>query len=372
MKLNEKIEQYRTQNLFRDQRVFDNSLINFTSNDYLHLAQDQIVKKAFIQGVDIYGLGSGSSAMVVGYTKAHQQLEQKFAEFLNCDSAVLFNSGYHANLGVITALISKDTFIIADKLCHASIIDGMKLSGAKYKRYTHQNLTQAETLLSEPNTDKILVTESIFSMEGNITPVDKIAKLSAKYKSALIIDDAHAIGILGNKGRGITEYYNLTQDEITCLVVPLGKAFASIGAIVAGKKQVIEAIRQFARTYIYTTAIPPAIPCATLEVLKKIEQETWRREKLNELVQHFIQVAGELHLNLSSKDPTPIKSIIIGNNLKALEIQDYLKSMGFFVSCIRPPTVPINSARIRISINCCHNQAQISQLLRLIAEKYYE
>jgi 8-amino-7-oxononanoate synthase len=364
-----KLENYKKEYLYRVQKIHNESLINFTSNDYLSLTRDSRIKKVFKDGIDLYGLGSGSSAMISGYTNAHKELEQKFAAFLNRDAAILFNSGYHANLGLLSSLLTRNNHIVADKLCHASIIDGIKLSGAKLYRYKHNNLKHAEALLSEINEKKLLITESVFSMEGNIIAAPEIVKLALQYNTTFLIDDAHGIGVLGIKGGGICEYYDLDQNEVPYLIIPLGKALGSMGAIIAGKKENIEALRQFARTYIYTTALPPAIPYATIEILRIIEEESWRREKLNDLILFFIEVANEFGLNVISKDLTPIKSVIVGDNYQTLEIQKYLLEQGYYISCIRPPTVPKNTSRIRISINYHHTKDQIFSILKLIAMK---
>ena len=338
------------------------SVVNFCSNDYLNLSQHPKVMAALIQGVNEFGLGSGASNMVAGYFKPQYQLEQAFCEFLNRDRAIFFNSGYHANLGVITALAKKGTVLIADKLCHASLIDGILLSGAKHFRYPHQNLQQAELLLTRyPRS--LLMTESVFSMQGNIADVKQLAALAKQSQALLLVDDAHGIGVLGLEGKGICEQAQLSQEEVPCLILPLGKAFASSGAIVAGDETLIETILQLARTYCYTTALPPAMSYATIAVLKLIREESWRREKLRHLSQLFITAAKQRGLELVSEDETPIKSILIGANHKVIAIQNALLEKGFFVSCIRPPTVPRNTARIRVSLNCSHTEAHIIQLL---------
>lgn len=334
------------------------SVINFTSNDYLNLANHHDVKKAFIEGVQQYGLGSGSAAFVSGYLRSHQALEEAFCEFLNRDKAILFNSGYHANLGVISSLANKNSVIVADKLCHASIIDGIMLSRAKLYRYRHNDLAHAETLVRLCH-NPLLITESVFSMQGNITDAKSLAAMQA----TLIIDDAHGIGVLGKTGKGICESQNLTQYDVACLVTPLGKALGSFGAIVSGSEDIIEHILQFARTYYFTTSLPPAVSHATLASLKIMQEESWRRETLHHLINIFIKGANERGFRLVSSDQTPIKSILVESNTKAIEIQRKLLEKNIFVSCIRPPTVPNNASRIRISLNCLHTEAQITQLL---------
>ena len=378
-RLTEKYARYRDDCLLRMQvvvqsqkdnliKIWNQEFINFTSNDYLNIARDNRVKKSLAEAAENYGLGSSSSAVVSGYSKPHQLLEQKFAEFLNRDKTILFNSGYHANLGVICSLANRNSNIIADKLCHASIIDSIRLSGASYARYKHNDINHAESLLQETDRNCLLITEGIFSMEGDITPADKLAEKCSQYEAVLAIDDAHSIGVLGENGRGICEYYNLTQQKVPVLIIPLGKAFGSMGAIVAGNENLINSIRQFARSYVYSTALPPAIVSATLKAVEIIEQESWRRQRLLELIYFFVEHASKIGLCLVSNDLTPIKSIIIGKNSDTVEVQNKLKDKGFLVSCIRPPTVPVNTARIRISLNCAHSKQQIITLLESLLE----
>ncbi len=371
------LDKHKAQFLFRHRHTIENrddtaisihgkSVLNFTSNDYLNLTNHSDVKKAFQEGVEKYGLGSGSASFVSGYFKSHRLLEDAFCEFLNRDRAILFNSGYHANLGVLTSLAHQNSVIIADKLCHASLIDGMILSRAKYYRYRHADLKRAQSLV-EQHENPLLVTESVFSMQGNITDVTALASLKAK----LIVDDAHGVGVLGKAGKGICEQQNLSQNDVACLITPLGKALGSFGAIVSGDEEIIETILQFSRTYYYTTALPPAVSHATLTSLKVMQQESWRREKLNHLIELFIKGSFERELTLVSTDKTPIKSIIIGSSTKAIDIQKKLLEKNILVSCIRPPTVPANTSRVRISLNCLHTEAQITQLLDELYDKIH-
>lgn len=346
------------------------SLINFSSNDYLGIASHPFLKKAFIQGVQQYGVGSSSSALVSGYYRSHHLLEDKFAEFLNRDQAILFNSGYLANIGVITSLVRRNDKILADKLCHASLLDGMRLSKAKCQRYLHNDIQHLDALMSKQEKIKLTITESIFSMEGDISPIDQIAKITTWHQSLLMVDDAHGTGVLGRHGRGICEYYELSQKDVAYLIVPLGKAFASMGAVVSGSHDLIEELIQFSRTYRYTTALPPAIAKATLASLSIIEKETWRRHKLVSLIEFFIKQAKQHSLNFISNDLSPIKSILIGSNEIAMKIKDELMQKGFFISCIRPPTVPQGTTRLRISLTCMHDEHEITHLLDLITACY--
>jgi 8-amino-7-oxononanoate synthase len=371
-RLKNRLSNYRLQHLIRKRAIINKQkIINFCSNDYLGIAADASVKHAFIKGVEKYGLGSGSSPVVSGYNKPHKQLEEKFAEFLNRDRAVLFNSGYHANLAVMTVLADRQSAIFSDKECHASIIEGIVLSRARHYRYQSNDVCHLEKLLKhnsfQKTSSRFIVTESVFSMTGNISPVNKFAELAQHYKSDLIIDDAHGIGILGKKGRGICEYYKLDQQNIPCLITPLGKALGSMGAIISGDKILIESLIQFAKTYLYSTALPPAVAYSTVKALEVLQSEHWRREKLWNNITYFISQAKLHALNLMSEDITPIKSIIIHNNKKALELKEKLRLKGFAVACIRPPSVPANTTRIRISLNYFHQKKEIEHLLNIVA-----
>ena len=347
-------------------KIHGKKLTSFCSNDYLNLATHPAIKKALIRGVQQEGIGSTASPLVTGFSKSHDSLEEAFATFLNRERALLFNSGYHANLGVLSCFADRNSTVIADKLCHASLLDGILLSRAKHLRYLHQDVDHAETLLKKQKKEKLLVTESIFSMQGSLTPAKKLAAIANKHRAFFILDDAHGVGILGKEGRGICEHDKLTQQDVPCLVTPLGKAFGSMGAMVSGESYLIQTLLQFARTYCYSTALPPALCDATKAALKIIEKESWRREKLKYLIQFFIKAAQLRNIPLVSADKTPIKSILIGSNKRTVQIKNDLMRKGFFVSCIRPPSVPKNTSRIRISLNCMHHEKQISDLLDLI------
>lgn len=373
-RLTETIRHQLQRTLFKiDQRdgnhivVDGKRLINFCSNDYLGLATHPDIKKAFIQGIEKYGVGSGSSVAISGYYESQRRLEDTFAEFLQRDAAIFFNSGYHANLGVISTLCGRHDVIVSDKLCHASLLDGIQLSRAKHFRYQHNNMRNASELMCE---NALVISESVFSMEGDISPIDTLAALSKRAKATLCIDDAHGIGVLGREGRGISEYYSLTQEDIPCLVTPFGKAIGGVGAIVSGNETLIQGLRQFSRTYHYTTALPPAVSCAAITAVKVIQQDLYRRERLQHLIQFFIQHAKQSSLQLLSDDLTPIKAICVGDNATALHIQKTLLHYGYFISCIRPPTVPKDTARIRVSLNCLHEEADIIRLLDIIASEY--
>lgn len=263
---------------------------------------------------------------------------------------------------MITTLADRSSVILSDKLCHASLLDAIQLSRAKNYRYPHQDFDRLNCLLGSKKAD-FLVTEGVFGMEGDITLLTSIINCIASKNIMLIVDDAHGIGILGKNGGGVCEYWNLSQTEVPCLIAPLGKAFGCVGAIVSGCEDIVDAILQFSKSYRNTTALPPALAIAILQSLKIIQAESWRREKLRSLSQTFVHYARKNSLKLISDNLTPIKCLLVSDNKKTQFIQHKLIDFGFFVSCIRPPSVPMGSARIRISLNCFHTEAQVIQLL---------
>lgn len=343
-------------------RVSGYECINFSSNDYLGLHKHPKVLEVFINACQRYGVGSGASAFVSGYSMAHQEAETQFAAWLGVDRAVLFGSGYCANTSIIAALSQRDNTIFSDKLCHTSLLDGILLSRAKHIRFRHNDIDHL-TRLAEEHTPSLIVTESINSMEGDITPLTALVKLAKHYQSGLIIDDAHGIGVLGKHGQGAVDLFDLCQADYTCLVLPLGKSFNAMGAMVAGNADMMDCVLQFAKSYCYSTALPPAICLAIQASLQVLQEETWRQQQLKKNSRFFIEYANAKGLTLISKDETPIKSILVHTNENAIALQEHMLKHGFYVSCIRPPTVPINKARLRLSINSLHTENQMMQLI---------
>jgi len=344
-------------------------MINFAGNDYLCLSQDSRVRDAFIKGAYEYGVGSTSSPLLSGYTRAHQELEERFATFLNRDRAIFFNSGYHANLGVLNVFANRSTPVIADKHCHASIIDAIILSRAPHHRYHHQDLTHAASIMQQYSDQaSLIVTESVFSMTGAITQTNELCNSILTHHALLIIDDAHGFGILGQQGKGVCEQFGLSQENIPILITPLGKSLGCAGAIISGKSDIIEHILQKARTYCYSTALPPAICCAASQALTILSIESWRVHRIKELSEFFNREAAARYIDLISNDLTAIKCILSGTNTETIALQDFLKTQNIFASAIRPPTVPPNLARIRISLNLSHTENDILKLLNLMCE----
>src|SRR3990167_6892254 len=369
----EKSTQMRTRRVVSSRKkqayTIDNKILtNFAGNDYLGLAQDDRIKQAMIDGINEFGFGSASSPMITGYSSAHQQLEEHFADFSGRERALFFNSGYHANLGVISTFANRNTPIIADKHVHASLIDAITLSRAPHDRYHHHDHQHAEAILrKQTDHHALLITESVFSMTGAITRVDQLSILAKENNATLIVDDAHGIGILGNHGRGATEHFHLNKDDVPLLITPFGKAIAGMGAIVSGNHDDIEYLLQHARTYCYSTAMPPAFCRGTQMALRIIQQEPWRIERLRALIQYFHGQAAERKITLIASDMTPIKCILTGGNELALALQEKLISHGLFVAAIRPPTVPVNAARLRISLSAAHTETNITLLLDILA-----
>ncbi len=342
-------------------------LINFCSNDYLGLANHPAVVKAFQNGAAHYGVGSGSAHLICGHSRAHHALEEALAEFTGRDRALLFSTGYMANIGVISALTGRGDTVFEDRLNHASLLDGGLLSGARFKRYRHANTDGLLDSLSCTDGRSMIVTDGVFSMDGDLAPLDVLSQIAKEQDAWLMVDDAHGLGVIGDKGRGIVEHFGLTQQQVPILVGTLGKAFGTFGAFVAGSETLIETLIQKARTYIYTTALPPAVAEATRAALNILIVEQWRRENLNDLVRRFRRGAEQLGFPLMPSN-SAIQPILIGDSRRAVEIGKRLLDDGFWVGAIRPPTVPQGGARLRVTFSALHEEQQVDRLLESLAK----
>jgi len=342
-------------------------LLNFSGNDYLGLANHPNVVCALKRGVDRFGVGSGSAHLIVGHSSAHHDLEDELAEFIGCQRVLLFSNGYMANIGVVSALLGKSSIVFEDRLNHASLIDGGLLSGAKFRRFPHTDLGLLEKHLQRQAEDKqkLIVTDGVFSMDGDLAPLNGLVRLKKRTGSWLMVDDAHGLGVIGQNGRGIVEQSNVDGNDIDVLVGTLGKAFGTFGAFVAGTEELVEFLIQKARTYIYTTALPPSIAEASRESLRLVQNESWRREKLLDLVSQFRTGAESMGLQLL-QSPTPIQPIVIGDSQATVELSNRLTAKGIFVIPVRPPTVPKGSARLRITFSAMHESADIERLLNVL------
>ena len=339
------------------------TLINFCSNDYLGLSVNETVIRALQKGAEEFGAGSGSAHLICGHSNAHHALEEELADFTGRERSLLFSTGYMANLGAITALCKHGDHIFEDKLNHASLLDGGLFSGAKFKRYPHNDTARLSQLVSATvEGEKLIVTDGVFSMDGDFAPLKALA-LAAKDNDAwLMVDDAHGLGVIGNHGGGLLEHDGLNQRDVPILMGTLGKGFGTFGAFIAGSDVLIETLIQKARTYIYTTALPAAVAEATRVSLKIVIAENWRRDKLKALADRFRLGAGQLGLQLLAST-SAIQPIIIGDSQRAVDISNSLLNAGFLVSAIRPPTVPKGSARLRVTFSALHEEFQVDQLL---------
>ena len=371
--LSEDLEDRKQQNLYRTRGVISTpqgihveidgkQVTNFCSNDYLGLANHPDIVKSFKNAADNYGVGSGSAHLICGHSAAHHALEEELAEFTGRDRVLLFSTGYMANVGVISALLSRGDQVFEDKLNHASLLDGGLLSGARFKRYLHNDVEDLDQKIKPMSNRSLIVTDGVFSMDGDIAPLPELAALAAKKNAWLMVDDAHGFGVLGESGGGVVQHYGLSQLEVPIVMGTLGKSFGTFGAFVAGSEQLIETLIQQARTYIFTTAFPAAIAEASRTSLKIVRSENWRREKLTQLVNYFRTNATQLGLQLSAT-ASAIQPILIGDSQRAVEISHQLLERGFLVSAIRPPTVPKGKARLRITFSANHDEQQLDQLL---------
>ncbi|MGZ8227163.1 MAG: 8-amino-7-oxononanoate synthase [Methylococcaceae bacterium] len=372
------LETLKQQNLYRSRRIIDSPqgihlqlngkrVINFCSNDYLGLANHPAVVQAFRNAADNYGVGSGSAHLICGHSSAHHALEEELAAFTGRERALLFSTGYMANVGVINALVGRGDTVFEDRLNHASLLDGGLSSGAKFKRYAHADAAHLNTLLAQATGNKLIVTDGVFSMDGDFAPLPALAQTAKNHNAWLMVDDAHGLGVIGPQGGGLLEYYGLGQDDVQVLMGTLGKGFGTFGAFVAGSEVLIETLIQSARTYIYTTALPPAIAEATRASLHIIMTESWRRDKLNALVTRFRSGAEQLGLRLTPSS-SPIQPILVGESDRAVAISQTLLNDGFLISAIRPPTVPPGSARLRVTFSALHEEQHIDQLLKALSK----
>jgi 8-amino-7-oxononanoate synthase len=376
-RIRDELQRLRAQHLYRTRRVLESpqgvevrvdgeTLLSFCSNDYLGLANDARVKAALQNGVGRYGAGSGASHLVTGHSVAHHALEEELAAFVGAERALLFSTGYMANLGVVSALLDRHGTVFEDKLNHASLIDAARLSGARVQRYAHGDLTRLETLLGAAEGEKLILTDGVFSMDGDVADVARLAALAQRHAAWLLVDDAHGLGVLGVHGRGTLEHFGLRPQAPVILLGTLGKAFGTFGAFIAGDTELIEYLIQQARTYVYTTALPPAVAEATRASLRIVQAEGWRREALNARIAQFRTGAAQLGLKLLDS-PTPIQALILGEAQAAVAASDALRARGILVAAIRPPTVPAGSARLRVTFSAQHSAQHVERLLEALA-----
>lgn len=381
--LEQQLEQRKAQHLYRQRAVVSSPadamqklngklLSNFCSNDYLGLANHPQLIEAAIAANKSYGVGSGGSHLVSGHSEWHHRLEDYFAELTGRESALLFSTGYMANMGVISALLNKADAIFEDRLNHASLLDAGLLSGARFQRFLHNDMENLQVRLERSQARRRMIcVDGVYSMDGDLAPVDKLAILAKQHDALLMVDDAHGFGVLGNQGLGVCEQFALTQQEVPILMCTLGKALGSFGAIVAGPKLLIDSLIQYARPYIYTTALPPAVAATSLAALKLMQKEAWRREHLQQLIRHFQKESALLGLPIS-QSTTAIQPLLVGDERLALQWQEKLREAGFWLSAIRPPTVAVGTARLRITLSAAHSFDDVDALLSTLKITYQQ
>jgi 8-amino-7-oxononanoate synthase len=339
----------------------------FSSNDYLGLANHPQLIKALQQGAQQWGVGAGAAHLVNGHFDAHHQLEQQLANFLGKPAALLFSTGYMANLGVVQALVGKADTVFADKLNHASLNDAMLLSRATVKRYRHGDTAQLSQLLAQTQSGrKLIITDAVFSMDGDIAPLRELLALCEQYDAWLYVDDAHGFGVLGAQGRGSLAHFGINSERIIYMAT-LGKAAGVSGAFVAAEQVVIDTLVNHAHSYVYTTAAPPALSVALLQSLEQIKQGDEMRTHLLQLVAQLRHGLADLPWQLMPSD-TAIQPLLIGDNQYALRLSEGLRERGIWVAAIRPPTVPQGTARLRITLSAAHSEVDVDKLVGALHE----
>ena len=342
-------------------------LIDFCSNDYLGLACDSRLARAMSDAAGEWGAGATSAHLVTGHSAVHHALEDQLARFTGRERALLFSTGYMANLGVVTALAGRGDLIVEDRLNHASLIDAARLAGATTRRYRHADPeAAADRLADHEGRRRLIVTDGVFSMDGDMAPLPSLARAAAAGEAWLVVDDAHGLGVLGDHGGGSVEACGLDSQDVPILIGTLGKAFGTFGAFVAGDAALVETLIQRARTYVYTTAPPPAVAAATLAAIEVAVTEPERRERLRSLVRRFREGAARCGLSVLESE-SPIQPILIGDAGTAMRLSDDLFNAGFWVTAIRPPTVPRGSSRLRVTLSAGHQEADVDGLLEALS-----
>ncbi len=365
-------------NLYRTRRVLESAqgpeirvdgrhVLGFCSNDYLGLAAHPDVVRAMQDAAAAHGVGSGASALVCGHHRLHRELEEALAAFTGREACLLFSSGYLANLGVIGALLDEGDQVFEDRLNHASLIDAGRNCGARFQRYRHASPEHLDQRLSGlPAGRRLVISDGVFSMDGDLAPVPELLATCRRHRAWLMIDDAHGFGCIGEAGRGTLSHLGVAMDAPEILVGTLGKAFGAAGAFVTGSRALVETLVQSARSYIYTTAPPPAVAAAALAGLEICQRERWRRTHLQGMIRRFRQGAAGLDLPLGASE-TPIQSLVLGTPEAALAASEHLWNAGILVTAMRPPTVPRGTSRLRITLSAAHTGEQVDRLLQCLA-----
>lgn len=343
-------------------------VLNFCSNDYLGLAGDARIIRAAQESLQSEGFGSGASRLVCGNFDSHHRLEEAIAHFKNTERCLLFTSGYMANVGIISALLNREDLIVSDKLNHASILDGITLSRAESKRYPHKDMEALEEILSKPSNyrRRVVITDSVFSMDGDCAPLKEIVAIARRHDAMVMVDEAHAFGVLGKNGRGLAEHLGV-ENDIDIQMGTLSKAAGTFGAYCCGSASMIELVLNRARSFVYTTGLPPSVAAAGCKAVEIMAQESFRCQQLMENAQCVRD--GLKNMGFDPKDSqTPIIPLVLKDAALCVEFSKKLMDRGVFVQAIRPPTVPVNTSRLRITVMATHTPDDLEQLLTSVRE----
>ena len=377
--ISDELSKIKESGLYRELKVVGNAqdthidiegktYLSFCSNNYLGLANHPSVVNAVKKAVDEYGWGACASRLVSGNMTLHEALEKEISRFKMKDAAIVFPTGYMANLGVISSLVSGGDLVVSDKLNHASIIDGCRLSGAVFRVYAHCNMEKLENILKKSSKYNriLIVTDSVFSMDGDLAPLPDIVRIAKKYNAMVMVDEAHGTGVFGENGRGVVEHFNL-DNEVDVVMGTLSKAIGSLGGYVSGDEDLISYLRNKARPFMYTTALPPAVSAASIAGINLIQEDPSLRETLWNNVRCIKERLGSLGIDMISSQ-SQIIPLLIGDTQKTVDISKLLYERGILIPAIRPPTVPANSSRLRMTVMSSHTQADLESLFNALRE----
>ncbi|MGR3173412.1 MAG: 8-amino-7-oxononanoate synthase [Candidatus Scalindua sp.] len=377
--ISEELEKIRESGLYRELNIVESAqgthleikgktYLNFCSNNYLGLANNPLVIKAVKDAVEKYGWGAGASRLVSGNMKLHEALEGEISRFKGKEASIVFPTGYMANIGTISSLVSKGDLVICDKLNHASIIDGCRLSGADFRVYPHCDIEKLENVLmkSTKYSRKLIVTDTVFSMDGDLAPLPDIVRIARKYNAMVMVDEAHGTGVFGKRGGGVVEHFNLSE-KVNIIMGTLSKAVGSLGGYVSGDADLINYLRNKARSFMYTTALPPAVCAASIAAIKLIRENPSLRTSLWNNVRYLKEKLELLNFNVISSE-SPIIPILIGDAKKAVDVSKFLYKKGILIPAIRPPTVPAKSSRLRMTVMSAHTRKDLERLLEVLSD----
>jgi glycine C-acetyltransferase/8-amino-7-oxononanoate synthase len=377
--ISDELKKIKESELYRELNIIDGAqgthlkikgktYLSFCSNNYLGLANNPLVIKAVEDAVAKYGWGAGASRLVSGNMRIHEALEGEISRFKGKEAAIVFPSGYMANIGTISSLVSKGDLIICDKLNHASIIDGCRLSGADFRVYPHCDMEKLENILKKSTKypRKLIVTDTVFSMDGDLAPLPDIVRIAHKYKAMVMVDEAHGTGVFGKNGRGVVEHFNLSK-KVSIVMGTLSKAVGSLGGYVSGDTDLIDFLRNKARPFMYTTALPPAVCAASIAGIKLIRKDPSLRTSLWNNVRYLKEKLELLNLNVIPSE-SPIIPILIGDAKKAVAVSKFLYKKGILIPAIRPPTVPAKSSRLRMTVMSTHTKKDLGRLLEVLSD----